>query len=72
MNVFNCLRIKYQFSQQKKNEILVLKTKHYTSICSWQYTPNINYFCLYIIAQIQLDNSKSNREDYTYTLVYHF
>jgi len=51
-----------------KNEILVSKTKYYTSICSfsWQYTLNFNCFYLYIIAQIQLDSFKSSRECYAY------
>jgi len=62
------------YIQLLNNEILVLKTKYSTSICSfsWQYTPNFNCFYLYIIAQIQLDSSISSGEGYTYIWVYHF
>jgi len=64
----------FQYIYPTKNEILVLKTKHSILICSFscQYTLNFNCFYLYIIAQIQLDSSKSSREGYTYIWVYHF
>ena len=51
------------YIQLLKNEILVLNTKHFTSICSfsWQYTPNFNCFYLYKITQIQFNWIVSNQ-----------
>jgi len=50
----------------------MLKIKHSTLLgsFSWQYTPNFNCFYLYVMAQIQLDSSKSSRKGYTLILEY--